>query len=65
VCKPAIVLLVLWNVDRPTLFLDTGLLERTRKLRLELATDFLQSDNANVLKIDSQCDLATRSNRQA
>jgi hypothetical protein len=29
-------------------------------VRLELATEFLQSDNANVLKINKQSDLATR-----
>ena len=46
-------------------FLSRELSESTRKMRLELATDFLQSDNANVFEIDKQCDLATRSFRQA
>jgi hypothetical protein len=39
--------------------------ESTRELRLELATDFVQSDNANVSELDKQCDLSTRSVPQA
>jgi hypothetical protein len=46
-------------------FFGRGLSESTRRLCLELATDFRQSDNASVLKIVKQCDLATRSVRQA
>ena len=46
-------------------FLSRGLSESTRKMRLELATDFFKSDNANVFELDKRCGLATMSFRQA
>lgn len=48
----------------PDVFVGPGPSVRTRNLCLELATGFLQSDNANVFEIDKQCDLTARSVQQ-
>jgi hypothetical protein len=45
--------------------LGWGLSESTRELPLELATDFLQSDNATVFEMDKQYDLGARGVRLA